>query len=71
MTLPRDAERTLLVVYELSGGREGVNVLTTDIWKRIDELNLFDMNDEQYEAYKKQVKESVRKRRADGNGDLS
>lgn len=64
-------ERTLLVVYELCGGREGVNVPKSKIEARIVELNLYNMTTEQYEAYRQQVKETVRRRRELGNEDLS
>ena len=60
MKLKKEQQRVLTVVYELSKGVPGVRLNVDEIEKRCDELNIFNISDEEYERYRRGVVERFR-----------
>lgn len=55
MDLPKNAFRTLIVIHKLAKGMVGYPVLEEDIEKEITNKRIYDMTDEEFSAYHKQV----------------
>jgi len=58
--LTKAQDRVLTVVYELSRGVPGVPLDVDEIERRCDELDIFNISEEEYEKYLRNVVERFR-----------
>lgn len=58
--LSRNEHRTLVVVYKLAKGMVGVPVKEDDIYEEITNKQIYEMTDEEFDIYHKQVLAEVK-----------
>ncbi len=57
--LERDAARLLVAIMRLTKGRAGVTVLRSEVLAEAERVNLFEMSDDLFEAYKRMVEAEI------------
>lgn len=63
MTVDAMAMRLLTLIYDLSDGTPGVVLERSELGKKAAEMGLFTMTEDEFRAYKQEVRERVRQKK--------